>query len=273
MASVFGAGDNEQIAKKQESMLAGQQQSISTEQHQTISSGIPGFDESLGQGLSTGNIYLLTGTVGAGIEQFAQQVLYTTLITKSKITYYNLENSSSDIVQDMKEYGMNIQPYVDDGSWKFARVIPQNMKKVIEAFPEEPMEERIYLDESFTGLMNHFYDSVKNKRNTVLHLTSLARNYSLEEIQNLLTYMKGMARGFGGIHFLILTHDAIPQTTAVTIKDIADTVFDTETAFRGNEVENTISITKIRNMIPKTRKIRLTQRETGLFTETIRRIQ
>lgn len=272
MASVFGAGNNEQVAKKQESILTGQQSRIAGE-YQIINSGIPGFDESLGQGLPTGNIYLLTGTVGAGIEQFAQQVLYTTLIAKSKITYYNLENSSSDIVQDMKGYNMNIEPYVDDGSWKFARVIPQNMKKVIEAFPEEPMEERIYLDESFTGLMNHFYDSVKNNRNTAVHLTSLARNYSLEEIQNLMTYMKGMARGFGGIHFLILTHDAIPQTTAITIKDIADTVFDTETTFRGNEVENTISITKIRNMIPKTRKIRLTQRETGLFTETIRRIQ
>ena len=273
MASVFGAGNNEQVAKKQESMLAGQQEFRIAGEYETINSGIPGFDESLGQGLPTGNIYLLTGTVGAGIEQFAQQVLYTTLIAKSKITYYNLENSSSDIVQDMKGYNMNIQPYVDDGSWKFARVIPQNMKKIIEAFPEEPMEERIYLDESFTGLMNHFYDSAKNDRNTAVHLTSLARNYSLEEIQNLMVYMKGTARRFGGIHFLILTHDAIPQTTAVTIKDIADTVFDTETAFRGNEIENTISITKIRNMIPKTHKIRLTQRETGLFTETIRRIQ
>lgn len=268
MASIFGLGDNEQVAQQQESTLADQQN-----QQQVIRSGIPGFDESLGQGLPTGNIYLITGTVGAGIEQFVQQILYTTLIAKSKITYYNLENSSSDTIQDMKEFRMNIQPYVDDGSWKFARVVPQNMKKIIEVFPEESMEDRIYLDESFTGIMNHFFDSAKNKRNTAIHMTSLARNYSIEEIQNLMTYMKGIVRKFGGIHFLILTHDAIPQTTSMSIKDIADAVFDTEITFRGNEIESTITITKIRNMIPKTRKVRLTQRETGLFTETIRRVQ
>jgi len=38
-------------------------------------------------------------------------------------------------------------------------------------------------------------------------------------------------------------------------------------------MENVITISKIRNMVPKARIVRLAQRETGLATETIRRVQ
>lgn len=268
MASVFGSSKKEPFGKgKIEETIQEQKKAL------ILPTGIPGFDESLGQGLPAGNLYLISGAVGSSSNQFVQQILYNTMISKGNVTYYTVENASTDIIQDMQVLGMNIQQYVDDGSWVFGRVVPPNMKKIVDALPEIPMEQRIDLDESFTSLMNHFYETVKGGRNTAIHLPLLVRNFPLDEIQNLLFYMTGIVRRHGGIHFLLLTEGAHEQNVAVTIKDTVDSVFDVTTIARGAEVENIITISKIRGMIPKARVVRLAQRESGLATETIRRVQ
>jgi KaiC/GvpD/RAD55 family RecA-like ATPase len=265
--SVFGeSGDVSPKGIMEDTILTQQKNLI-------ISTGIPGFDETLGQGLPTGNLYLVSGQIGSSSNQFVQQILYNTLISKSKVAYYTVENSSTDIIQDMQLLGMNIQQYVDEGSWVFGRIIPQSMKKIIEALPEVPMEQRIELDATFTTLMNHYYDMIKEGRNTVLHLPLLVRSFPLNDVQNLLFYITGVIRRYGGIHFLLLTEGAHDQNTMVTIKDTVDSVFDVTAIARGAEVENIITISKIRGMIPKARIVRLAQRESGLATETIRRVQ
>ncbi|MGQ0376454.1 MAG: RAD55 family ATPase [Nitrososphaerota archaeon] len=238
-----------------------------------VSTGIPGFDETLGQGLPTGNLYLISGQIGSSSNQLVQQILYNTMISKGKVAYYTVENSSPDIIQDMQLLGMNIQQYVDEGTWIFGRVIPPSMKKIIEALPEVPMEQRIELDTGFTTLMNHYYDMIKEGRNTALHLPLLVRSFPLNEVQNLLFYITGVVRRYGGIHFLLLTEGAHDQNTMVTIKDTVDSVFDVTAVARGAEIENIITISKIRSMVPKARVVRLAQRESGLATETIRRVQ
>jgi KaiC/GvpD/RAD55 family RecA-like ATPase len=263
MASVFGVSDDKPT----------QQASEFQEQQQIIQTGIPGFDDAIGQGLPSGNLYLITGSVGSSGNLLAQQILYNSIIRKSKVTYYTVENSSVDVIQDMKVFGMDIQHYVDDGSWVFARIIPSNLKKIIDVLPEYPMEQKIYLEGSFDSLMNHFYDMVKEGRNTALHLPSLIRNFKLEEIQNLLFYITGVVRKHGGVHFLLSTEGAHENTTNVTIKDIVDSVFEIRSEVRGTELENTVTITKIRQMVPRSRMIRLSIREGGLATETVRRVQ
>lgn len=266
MSSIFGENKAGAEGTAEEVVLRQQQNLV-------ISTGIPGFDDSLGQGLPGGNLYLISGSVGSSATQFAQQILYHSLVSKGKIAYYTVENPSTDVIQEMSILGMNIQQYVDDGSWTFVRIVPPNMKKIMDVLPEVPMELRLDLDETLTKLMNHFYDSVKEGRSTALQLPQLVRNYPLEEIQNLLFYMKGIIRRYGGIHFMFITEGAHEQNIMITIKDVADSVFEISTAERGTEIENIITISKIRNMMPKARVVRLAQREGGLATETIRRVQ
>ncbi len=266
MSKVFGASSSD----------SGSAQIQDTSQQQAlgvIATGIPGFDEILGQGLPAGNLYLISGVLGSNASLFVQQILYNTLIGKAKVTYYTVEQASTDIIQDMQLYGMNVQQYVDDGSWVFARVLPANLKKIMEALPEVPMEQRIDVHESLSGLMNHFHDSAKEGRNTAIHLPYLIRNFSLEENQNQLLFMTGVARKYGGIHFLLLTEGAHDQSTVITIKDAVDSVFDVATSVRGSDVENVVTIQKIRNMKLAARIIRLAMRDNGLATETIRRVQ
>jgi KaiC/GvpD/RAD55 family RecA-like ATPase len=263
--SVFG-GEAEGTSPKLEDTTLQQQKDV------TVATGIPGFDDTLGQGLPSGNLYLIYGSLGSASAQFAQQILYNTVISKGKVTYYSVESSSTDIIQNMQVFGLNIQSYVDDGSWAFGRVIPPNMKTIMDALPEAPMEKRIDLDETFTKLMNHFYDAVKEGRNTVITLPLLIRNYPLQEVQNLLFYMTGIARRHGGVHFILLTEGANDPNTIIALKDVVDTVFDITTATRGTEVENVVSVSKIRGIMPKSRTIRLGHREGLLATETIRRV-
>jgi KaiC/GvpD/RAD55 family RecA-like ATPase len=267
MSKVFGSSNDARMGEQTQELF-GQKRDVSF-----IASGIQGFDDNLGSGLPSGNIYLASGGVGSNSVLFAQQILYNTLIAKGKVTYYTAAQSSTDIIQDMQLYGMNVQPYVDDGSWVFSRLVLPNMKKIMDVLPEVPMEHRINLEGSMSELMNHFHESVKEGRSTAIHLQSLIRNFSLDDIHNLLFFMTGVARRYGGIHFVLLTEGAYDQNVAVTIKDAVDAVFEINTAIRGNEVENIVNVQKIRSVIPKSRVIRLALRENGLATETIRRVQ
>lgn len=265
MSSIFGAAKDDQKVVQKEAV---RESAINT-----VTTGIPGFDESLGQGLPAGNLYLLSGQLGSNANLFAQQILYHTIIKKGKVTYYTVESASTDIIQDMALFDMKIQEYVDDGSWVFARVLPANMKKITEALPEAPMEKRIDLVDSLSSLMNSFLESAKEGRNTALHLSHLIRNFSLEEIQNLLFFMTGAARKYGGVHFILMTEGSHEHTLVVAIKDAVDSVFDITAEVRGSEIENTVTIQKIRNMMPKARVVRLAVKNNGMVTETIRRIQ
>lgn len=249
------------------------QESIEQVRPSVIPTGIPGFDDSLGQGLPSGNLYLLSGTLESCQILFAQEVLYNNVIRKTKVAYYTIENSSTDIINDMNLYKMNIQDYVDDGSWLFTRLILPNMKKVIDVLPEVPMEQKINLEGSLSALMNHFHDAVKEGRNTVIHLQHLIRTFPLDDLHNLLLFITGVIRKYGGIHFLLLTEGSYDPTVGITIKDSVDAVFEISSSMRGTEIENIVAIQKIRNVIPRTRQIRLALRENGLATETIRRVQ
>lgn len=266
MSSIFGSSRDEQRASQGE--LTQQRTAVSSE----IPTGIPGFDELLGQGLPVGNLYLLSGSFSSNTTLFAQQVLYNTLLRKGKVAYYTVEKQSTDIIDDMRIYGMNVESYVDDGSWVFARAMPPSMKKIAEALPEAPMEQRIELTSSLTPLMDHFLAAVKEGRSTALHLTSLIRSFNVEEIQSMLLYMTAVARKYGGVHFVLVTDGTAEQNILTTVKDIVDTVYEMTTETRGTDIETIVTIQKIRKVFPRSRVIRLTVRKEGLATETIRRI-
>lgn len=263
MSSIFGSEGKESV----------QVQDLAEQASHTIATGIPGFDDAIGQGLPAGNIYLVPGQLGSSADLFVQQILYNTIVSKSKVTYYTVTTPSSDIIKDMLLYKMGVEKFVDDGTWVFARIIPPKMKEIIDSLPENPMEQRVDLGDTLANLTNHLYDSISEGRNTAIHLPDLMRIYSLDEIQGIILYITSLARKFGGIHFMSLTEGAHEQHEIMGVKDMVDSVFEFTTNIREDGMENTLTIQKARDLIPKKRIIRLSQRETGLATETIRRIQ
>jgi KaiC/GvpD/RAD55 family RecA-like ATPase len=270
---VFGSSSKDDSQREKEKQnaaaaIAGNSTAAVSE----IPTGIPGFDDLMGQGLPTGNIYLLSGSYNSNVAMFAQQVLYNVLLRKSKAAYFTVEKQGFDIMDDMSVYQMNIEKYIDDGSWVFVRAIPPSLRKISDSLPDHPMEQKVDLHDSLAPLMDQFLSLVKEGRSTAMHLNSLVRSYSLDELQSLLLYMTATARKFGGVHFIILTEGTADQNVLTTIKDIADAVYELSTESRGTEIETVVTIQKVRKIIPRTRLIRLAVRKDGLATETIRRI-
>lgn len=219
--------------------------------------------------MPSGNLYLLSSSLGSNADLFAQQILNHIIADMGKVAYYTVERSSLDIIQDMELFGMNIEQYIKDGSWVFTRLVVPSMKSMIETSVLQ--EKKINLD-SLSELGKNFEEKVKEGYNTALHLSHLIRNFSLEEIQNLLFIMAEVTRKYGGIHFILMSEDSHEKSLVVTVKDTVDSVFEFTSQVRDEEMENILTIRKIRNMIPKARVIMLSVKSTGLVTETTSRI-
>ena len=171
----------------------------------------------------------------------------------------------------MQLFGLNVEQYVNDRLWVFTRLVVSSMKSIMDAMPDVLQEKKIDLD-SLSKLMKSFEESAKEGYNTALHLSHLIRNFSVEEIQNLLFFMTEVTRKYGGIHFLLMSEDSHEKSLVVTIKDAVDSVFEFKSEVIEDEIENILTIRKIRNMIPKARVLRLSTKNSGLVTETTSRI-
>ena len=222
--------------------------------------------------MPAGNLYLLSSSLGSNADLFAQQILFHMVESKKKITYYTSGRGSSDIIDDMGIFGMNIEPFVSDDSWTFTRIVPPSMKKIVDSMQLNSIEKKIDLGNSLSDLMKDFEESVKDGRSTVLNLSQIVRDFALTEIEGLIFFMTGIVRKYGGIHFILLTEDSHEPIVVATIKDAFDSVFEFVSSVIDAEIENTLTIRKIRNMVPKARVLRLSVKGNGLVTETTSRI-
>jgi len=240
--------------------------------HKTVQSGIPGFDEALGEGLVEGNIYLIVSDSGEHSKQISHQILFNRIISKSKVSYYTFEDSSADIIEEMAHYNMHIEKFVNEGSWKFIRVVSSELKQIIDSLPEHPLDEKVSLEGEVGGLINHFSESMQNDSNTLMQFTHLIREFTPSQIQQLMLYLKGLSRKHGGIHFIILNKGIENTDKEFILRDLADSVFDVTTSIKGNNLEITTTIKKARKMNVNTRKINLIDKNGSLSASTIQRV-
>jgi len=265
-------GEDEDTVKKQQ--LAGFDASLASERvvHKTVPSGIPGFDEALGKGLVEGNIYLIISDSGEYSKQITHQIFYNRIISKSHVSYYTFEDSSADIIEEMAHYNMHIEKYVNEGSWKFIRIISSELKQIIGTLAEHPLDEKVSHDEQMGDLINHLSKQLQNDHNTIMQMTHLIRELTPTQIQQLMLYLKGLTRKHGGIHFIILNKGAEDTDKEFIVRDLADSVFEITTSIKGTALEITTTIKKARTMNVNTRKLNLIEKNGELSTSTIQRI-
>jgi KaiC/GvpD/RAD55 family RecA-like ATPase len=237
-----------------------------------LPSGIPGFDDILGDGFPNASLYILSGPYGGHHLTFAQQVLYNHMVSKGNVAYYTIENSSEDIMDDMAIFNWHINKYVDDGSWKFIRLLPPAIEKVARLTDEAPMEERISLKSSLVPLQDDFLSRLKEGRWSALNFSYITQNYPLDNVVELLLYMLAAIRKYGGIHFLFLTEGLTDAKTANTVKDLIDGVFEFENTERAIEYGTTLHIRKMRKTVLTTRTVKITLMPSGMVAETASRI-
>lgn len=256
MASIF-EGIDSKIVEKESTRLP---------------SGIPGFDDLLGGGFPDGSLYILSGPYGGHNATFAQQVLYNRIVSKGKVAYYIIENPGNDIIEDMALFSWNIEGYVDDGSWKFVRLLPPTIEKIVKLTQENPMEEGIPLRATLAPLQDDFLARLKDNRWCMLNISYLLQNFGSQDIMELLIYMIAAVRKYGGVHFLLLTEGLVDNKIANMAKDLVDGVFEFEDSERAIEYGTTLHIRKMRKTVLSTRTIKITLMPSGMVAETVSRI-
>lgn len=85
-----------------------------------VSSGIQGMDEMLGsKGFFKGSSILLTGTAGTGKSSFASHFINASCQRGLKCLYFAFEESENQIIRNMKNIGIDLQKWTDQGLLKF----------------------------------------------------------------------------------------------------------------------------------------------------------
>lgn len=81
-----------------------------------VSSGVEGMDEMLGsKGFFKGSTVLITGTAGTAKTIFVSSFANSICESKQKCLFFAFEESQNQLVRNMKQVGIDLQPHIDKG--------------------------------------------------------------------------------------------------------------------------------------------------------------
>ncbi len=90
-----------------------------------ISSGIPRLDAMFaGKGYFRGSSILISGTAGTGKTTFAAQFAGNVCLNGERCLYYAFEESSSQIIRNMRSTGIDLAPHRESGLLRFVALRP-----------------------------------------------------------------------------------------------------------------------------------------------------
>lgn len=93
-----------------------------------ISSGVVDLDRMLGgHGFFRGSSILVSGTAGTGKSSLAAHFLRATCERGETALYFGFEESSKQIIRNMRSIGVDLQSYVDKGVLHFTTVRPSSL--------------------------------------------------------------------------------------------------------------------------------------------------
>lgn len=232
-----------------------------------------GFGYVLGGGFPIDAVYLMTGEPGTFYATFAQQALFNAVGKGQKVVYYTAEAGSADIQQDMATFRWAIDDYMDNGSWIFTRMVPPQLKAIVNDAPEDPREKRLdLLPNSLSALKGDFVERLVEDRWSAVSLSYLMKCYPTQEIIDFVMYMVNVAHKMGGIHFILMPSGIHPDSEINNIKSLVDGVLNFKFAQGFEQAEGEIEIQKLRRVIPKLKVIRHVVQDNGIEIETTARV-
>jgi circadian clock protein KaiC len=162
-----------------------------------LSSGIPGLDEMLGNGgFFRGSSILVSGTAGTGKTSTAASIVNAACQRGERCLYFAYEESTSQIIRNMRSIGIDLQPCVEKGLLRFRAARPTQygpemhlllMQQLIEEFQPQvvvvdPLTNltTIGSDSEVKSMLVRLIDFMKVKQVTAL-FTSLTEGAQDEE--------------------------------------------------------------------------------------------
>ncbi|NPE30617.1 signal transduction protein [Methanococcoides sp. SA1] len=241
-----------------------------------IPTGVTSLDIQLGGGVPPGTTILLLAEPGASSEVFAQQFIYGGLANQEEVYYFSAEHPIQEIVEDMKNFGWNIEKQIYEGkvdfidaySTRFSNILPK------ETFSNLSAKDFLKLN---TDTMNLLKSSVTKERKgtyrgVVDSISYFLRSYELNSVIEAIEIISSIGKVTKSVQLVMMTggmHDPIVENT---LKSVCDGVIEFRMRERGSEIERSILIRKMRGMIPPDKTIAYNITHKGVELETTTRV-
>ena len=235
------------------------------------SSGIKGFDQTIGGGIPDGSLILLLGEPGSGFDIFALQMLYSQAKAGKKVFYVAVDKPPSEIELEMMTFKWSIDTYKSIGSWTY---IDAYGAKFATPDEESPV---IAWDKGLLNLLRtKFVDHVGKSTQpyTIIDsVSNLLLDYEEDQVRDLIeNFTTKVVRKVGGVHLLLMIKGMHDPKTEILFSHIADGVIDFYLRERSDQLQRTFRVRKMRKAIYDTRLYPINLEEDGLLIETSVRI-
>lgn len=241
-----------------------------------VPTGVVGLDVQLGGGVPPGTTILLLAEPGASSEVFAQQFVYGGLANHEEVYYFSAEHPVQEIVEDMKNFGWDVEKQKEDGTidfidaytLRFCNVLPNNIACNLSA--------KDFLKQN-TDTMNQLKSAVTKERNgqyrgVIDSISYFLRSYELSSVIEAIEIISSMGKLTNAVQLIMMTggmHDPMIENN---LKSVCDGVIEFRMKERGSELERSILIRKMRGMIPPDRTISYNITRKGVELETTTRV-
>lgn len=238
--------------------------------------GVAGLDVQLGGGVPPGTTILLLAEPGTSSEVFAQQFVYGGLKEGEEVYYFSSEHPINEIVEDMKNFGWDIEDYIDNNqmdfidaySLRFYNVLPKHLS--IDLSAKDFIKQNIDAMNLLKSVVNE--PRKERYRGVIDSISFFLRAYELNNVVEAIEVISSIGKATNAVQLVLMTsgtHDPIVENT---MKDICDGVIEFRMKERGSEVERSILIRKMRGMIPPSKTISYNITNKGIELETTTRV-
>ena len=237
----------------------------------TQTSGIAGFDQTIGGGIPDGSLILLLGEPGSGFDIFALQMLYEQAKMGKKVFYVSVDKPPSEVELEMMTFKWDIETYKSIGSWSYIDAYSAKFASADESSPV------ISWDKGLLNLLRtKFVDHVGKTTqpytiiDTVSHLLlDYDEDQVRELIENLIT---NVVRKVGGVHILLMVKGMHDTKTEILFSHLADGVIDFYLRERSDQLQRIFRVRKMRKAIYDTRLYPINLEAEGIQIETAVRL-
>jgi len=226
-----------------------------------ISTGISGFDESVG-GLPDRSVILLLGGTGTGADLFAQQFLFNSAKRGSRIVYITIEKPPNDVREELASLGMNIAPFesLKPPRWLF-----------VDAFTPRRVQRQASVS-LLTTLTDELTQKIENSYTVIDSISYLLLRYDIVDVMDGIELLLHLSRDKGGIHFLVMNPYMHDPKTVHTILHIVDGALEFQAEERGQTYLRSLSIRKMKKASHKLRIVAFRLTEKGIVFESETRV-
>lgn len=245
-----------------------------------VTTGIKSLDVLLGGGVPPGTTILLLGESGVGAEVFADQFVFGGLEDGENAFYFSTEKHIESIRSNMARLGFDVQKYerekkidfIDAYTPRFERAetLPAILTKGASA--QSIIRSGIDIDQLGTLKSAIERDHGKKYRGVIDSISFFLRHYELEVITDTIELMSSIGQVTGGLHLLLMTkgiHDTISENI---MKHVADGVFELVIREKGDRLERSLIIRKLRGMPTPTKIFSYTIGHEGIELDTISKV-